>query len=194
MQTTLHPVSREDALHLAAQSPLTDLLTAATELRARGKGTVITFSRKVFIPLPTLCRDYCSYCTFRKDPGQPGAHFMMPDEVIALAEQGRNAGCKEVLFSLGDQPERIFSEAREFLRKQGFAHTLDYLAAMSGLSLEKPGLACEGNPGFFNGAAVEGPRESKACVEHVLGEDIPPLTRDGSPHADAPGPVFARRL
>ena len=65
MQTTLHLVSREDALHLAAQSPLTDLLTAATELRAQGKGNVITFSKKVFIPLTTLCRDYCSYCTSR---------------------------------------------------------------------------------------------------------------------------------
>src|SRR2546429_7385544 len=73
-----------------------------------------------FIPLTTLCRDYCSYCTFRKDPGQPGAHFMTPDEVLAMAEEGRHAGCKEALFSLGDQPERIFREAREFLRGQGY--------------------------------------------------------------------------
>ncbi len=123
MQTTLHPVSREDALELAAQSPLTDLLTAATELRAQGTGTVITFSKKVFIPLTPLCRDYCSYCTFRKDPGQPGAHFMTPEEVLALAERARQAGCKEALFSLGDQPEKIFPEAREFLSKQGFTRT-----------------------------------------------------------------------
>src|SRR5260370_29241298 len=105
MQTTLHPLTREDALLLAAQSPLADLLSAATELRARGKGTVITYSKKVFIPLTTLCRDYCSYCTFRKDPGQPCAHFMTPDEVLALAERGRQPGCKESLFRLGDQHE-----------------------------------------------------------------------------------------
>src|SRR5258708_30402003 len=130
-------LDRASVLLLAERASLPELLTLATSVRARGKGTVVTFSKKVFVPLTTLCRDYCSYCTFRKDPGQPGAHFMMPDEVIALAQHGRNAGCKEVLFSLGDQPERIFSEAHEFLRKQGFAHTLDYLAAMSGLSLEK---------------------------------------------------------
>src|SRR5258708_16728521 len=153
MQTTLHPVTREDALHLAAQSPLTDLLTAATELRARGKGTVITFSKKVFIPLTTLCRDYCSYCTFRKDPGQPGAHFMTPEEVLALAERARQAGCKEALFSLGDQPAKLFPEAPEFLSKQGFTRTLDYVAAMSELVLEKSGLLPHANPGVIDRAA-----------------------------------------
>src|SRR5438128_905517 len=110
MQTALHPLTREDAIQLAAQSPLSELLIAATELRAQGKGTVITFSKKVFIPLTTLCRDYCSYCTFRKDPGQPGAHFMTPDEFLALAERGSAAGCKEALFSLGEtMEERIDS-------------------------------------------------------------------------------------
>src|ERR1700694_2344025 len=146
MHTTLHPVTREEALHLAALSPLVDLLSAATELRAQGKGTVISYSKKVFIPLTTLCRDYCNYCTFRKDPGQPGAHFMTPNEVLALAERGRQAGCKEALFSLGDQPEKIFPEAREFLRTQGFARTLDYLAAMCELVLEKTGLLPHANP------------------------------------------------
>src|SRR5882757_11073189 len=146
MRTTLHPVTREEALHQAAQVPLPALLAAATELRAQGKGTVITFSKKVFIPLTTLCRDYCSYCTFRKDPGQPGAHFMTSDEVLALAERGRQARCKEALFSLGDQPERIFPEAREFLRAQGHSRTLDYLAAMCELVLEKTGLLPHANP------------------------------------------------
>src|SRR5437660_7025383 len=148
MQTALHPLTREDAIQLAAQSPLSELLIAATELRAQGKGTVITFSKKVFIPLTTLCRDYCSYCTFRKDPGQPGAHFMTPEEVLALAERGRQAGCKEALFSLGDQPERIFPEAREFLRIQGYSRTLDYLASMSELVLDKTVLLSHARPGF----------------------------------------------
>src|SRR5260370_41545462 len=120
-------LDRTSALHLAEHAPLPDLLATATQLRAQGKGTVISFSKKVFIPLTTLCRDYCTYCTFRKDPGQLGAHFMTPDEVLALAERGRRAGCKEALFSLGDQPEKIFPEAREFLRDQGHSHTLDYL-------------------------------------------------------------------
>ena len=108
-------IDREIAVRVGREAPLADLLSAASELRARGKGTIISFSKKVFIPLTTLCRDYCGYCTFRKDPGQPGAHFMTPDEVLALAKEARDAGCKEALFSLGDQPERIFPEARESL-------------------------------------------------------------------------------
>src|SRR5436305_13410978 len=123
MLTAIHPVTREDAIQLAAQSPLSELLAAATALRAQGKGTVITFSKKVFIPLTTLCRDYCSYCTFRKDPGQPGAHFMTPEEVIALAERGRQAGCKEAHISLSHQPDRIFPEARDFLPTHVYSRT-----------------------------------------------------------------------
>src|ERR1700738_3961950 len=134
------PLDRNAAVHLANEAPLPDLLSAATQLRAQGKGTTITFSKKVFIPLTTLCRDYCSYCTFRKDPGQPGAHFMTPEEVLALAERGRGAGCKEALFSLGDQPERVFPEARDFLHHQGFSRTLDYAAAMCELVLDRTGL------------------------------------------------------
>src|SRR3977135_1992915 len=167
MHTTLHPVTREEALHLAALSPLADLLSAATEIRAAGKGDVVTFSKKVFIPLTTLCRDYCSYCTFRKDPGQPGAHFMTPEEVLALAERGRRAGCKEALFSLGDQPERIFPEARDFLRTQGFSRTLDYLAAMCELVLDH-GLLPHANPGVMDRAALEQLRDSNASVGLML--------------------------
>ncbi len=194
MQTTLHPVSREDALELAAQSPLTDLLTAATELRAQGKGNVITFSKKVFIPLTTLCRDYCSYCTFRKDPGQPGAHFMTPDEVLELAERARQAGCKEALFSLGDQPEKIFPEAREFLSKQGFTRTLDYVAAMSELVLEKTGLLPHANPGVMDRAALVRLKDSNASVGLMLENVSRRLMRDGLPHAKAPDKVPALRL
>jgi FO synthase len=194
MQTTLHPLTREDALLLAAQSPLADLLSAATEIRAQGKGNVITFSKKVFIPLTTLCRDYCSYCTFRKDPGQPGAHFMTPDEVLALAERGRQAGCKEALFSLGDQPEKIFPEAREFLSKQGFTRTLDYVAAMSELVLEKTGLLPHANPGVMDRAALARLKDSNASVGLMLENVSPRLMRDGLPHAKAPDKVPALRL
>ena len=194
MQTSLHPPTREEALHQAAQTSLADLLATATELRAQGKGTVITFSKKVFIPLTTLCRDYCSYCTFRKDPGQPGAHFMTPEEVLALAERGRHAGCKEALFSLGDQPEKIFPEAREFLRAQGYSRTLDYLAAMSELVLEKTGLLPHANPGLMDQAALKRLKDSNASVGLMLENVSPRLMRDGLPHAKAPDKVPALRL
>src|SRR5436309_6477474 len=194
MQTALHPLTREDAIQLAVKSPLHELLAAATELRAQGKGTVITFSKKVFIPLTTLCRDYCSYCTFRKDPGQPGAHFMTPDEVLALAERGSAAGCKEALFSLGDQPEKIFPEAREFLRAQGYARTLDYLAAMCELVLKKTGLLPHANPGVMDHAALARLKNSNASVGLMLENVSPRLMRDGLPHAKAPDKVPALRL
>ncbi len=187
-------VDREAAVLFAEQAPLPALLAAATEIRAAGKGNVVSFSKKVFIPLTTLCRDYCSYCTFRKDPGQPGAHFMTPDEVLALAERGRRAGCKEALFSLGDQPERIFPEASEFLSKQGFTRTLDYLAAMCELVLEKTGLLPHANPGVMDRAALARLKDSNASVGLMLENVSPRLMRDGLPHAKAPDKVPALRL
>jgi len=187
-------IDREAALSLAEFAPLDDLLAAATHVRESGKGTVISFSKKVFIPLTTLCRDYCSYCTFRKDPGQPGARFMTPEEVLALAEQGRRVGCKEALFSLGDQPERVFPEAREFLRTQGFTRTLDYVAAMSELVLDKTGLLPHANPGVMDRSALERLKESNASVGLMLENISVRLMRDGLPHAKAPDKVPALRL
>src|SRR6266404_5124991 len=187
-------IDRPSALRLAEELTLDELLVAASQLRARGKGAIVSFSKKVFIPLTTLCRDYCGYCTFRKDPGQPGAHFMTPDEVLALAETAREAGCKEALFSLGDQPERIFPEAREFLHHHGFARTLDYLAAMSELVLDRLGLLPHANPGVMDRPALERLKESNASVGLMLENVSVRLMRDGLAHAKAPDKVPALRL
>lgn len=187
-------VTREEALALAKTAPLDELLETACVLREQGKGKTISFSKKVFISLTTLCRDYCSYCTFRKDPGQPGAHFMTPEEVLALAEQGRRTGCKEALFSLGDQPERVFPEAREFLQRQGCGRTLDYLAAMCELVLERAGLLPHANPGVMDGAALDKLKESNASVGLMLENISVRLMREGLPHANAPDKVPALRL
>src|SRR5215472_3905779 len=187
-------VTGEEALALAKNASLLELLAVASQVREQGKGKTVSFSKKVFIPLTTLCRDYCSYCTFRKDPGQPGAHFMTPEEALALAEQGRRAGCKEALFSLGDQPERIFPEAREFLLRQGFTRTLDYLAAMCELVLERTGLLPHENPGVMDGAALDRLKESNASVGLMLENVSVRLMRDGLPHANAPDKVPSLRL
>jgi FO synthase len=187
-------VSREDALALAEMACLDDLLEAASAVREQEKGKTVSFSKKVFIPLTTLCRDYCGYCTFRKDPGQPGAHFMTPEEVLALAQEGRRAGCKEALFSLGDQPERIFPEAREFLRRQGYSRTLDYLAAMCELVLERTGLLPHANPGVMDGPALDKLKDSNASVGLMLENVSVRLMRDGLPHANAPDKVPSLRL
>src|SRR6204780_1589188 len=109
-------ISREDALLLMDSTQTAELLEAASSLRTRVKGRTISYSRKVFIPLTTLCRDYCGYCTFRRDPGEAGAHTMTPDEALAAVRKGQETGCTEALFSLGDKPELAFSEMRETLR------------------------------------------------------------------------------
>jgi 7,8-didemethyl-8-hydroxy-5-deazariboflavin synthase CofG subunit len=187
-------LERAEALRIASDVPLEELFVHARQLRVQGKGDVISFSKKVFIPLTTLCRDYCSYCTFRKDPGEPGAHFMTPDEVLNLAEHGRKAGCKEALFSLGDQPERIFPEAREFLQRQGFTRTLDYVAAMSELVLDRTGLLPHANPGVMDRQALLRFKDSNASVGLMLETVSVRLMRDGLAHAKAPDKVPVLRL
>jgi len=187
-------LDRLAALLLFQKAPTKNLLSAASAVRIRFKGKMITFSRKMFIPLTTLCRDYCSYCTFRKDPGEPGAHFMTPEEVLALTERARAAGCKEALFSLGDQPERIFPEAREFLRKQGFERTLDYLAAMCETVLATTGLLPHSNPGVMDAQTLRRLKESNASAGLMLENVSPRLMRAGGPHENAPNKVPGLRL
>jgi len=188
------PLSSGDALLLFERAATAALLAAARAVRARGKCATVSYSRKVFIPLTTLCRDFCGYCTFRKDPGEPGAHFMTPNEVLALAEAGRNAGCKEALFSLGDQPEAVFPEAREFLRRQGFARTLDYLAAMCELVLERTGLLPHANPGLMPEEDLARLKPSNASVGIMLENVSPRLLLRGQAHWRAPDKVPALRL
>src|SRR5208337_4338372 len=132
-------LSREEACRLirCSDQELPELLAAARQTARKFKPGVITYSRKVFIPLTNLCRDYCGYCTFRRDPGQPGAHTMAPDEVLQVARAGEKLGCTEALFSLGDKPEMLFPEMRETLRKLGYRSTLHYLEAMCELVLRE---------------------------------------------------------
>jgi FO synthase len=187
-------LSREDALLLMEEAPLESLLLAASSLRDRLKGRVVSYSKKVFIPLTHLCRDYCGYCTFRSDPVAGRAAYMGPDEVLAVAEAGARAGCKEALFSLGDQPERIFPEAREFLAKLGFARTLDYLAAMTELVLEKTGLLPHANPGVMGREDLIRLRDTNVSVGLMLESISPRLRHKGAAHWRAPDKAPALRL
>jgi FO synthase len=119
-------------------------------LEAAGRPKVITYSRKVFIPLTRLCRDRCAYCTFVTVPGRLPAPFLSPGEVLAIARAGRELGCKEALFTLGDRPEARWSQARQWLDAHGYDDTLSYVRAMAIRVLEETGLLPHLNPGVLS--------------------------------------------
>ena len=185
---------RDEAILLFENAPLADLIAAASRLRERAHRRIVSYSKKVFIPLTHLCRDYCGYCTFRTDPVAGRPAFMTPDEVLAVAEAGRHAGCKEALFSLGDQPERIFPEARDFLSSLGFARTLDYLAAMTELVLRETGLLPHANPGLMGAEDLARLRRSNVSLGLMLETISPRLRRAGAAHWRAPDKAPALRL
>jgi FO synthase len=173
---------------------LAELLARAGETRDRGRGRRITFSKKVFVPLTTLCRDDCGYCTFRRDPGQPGARTLTPDEVVALVQAGGRLGAKEALFSLGDKPEARFAEHREFLRRHGHRTTLGYLRAMCALTLEASPLLPHVNPGLMTERDLAALREVNVSMGLMLESVSERLRAPGQAHDRAPDKVPARRL
>jgi FO synthase len=146
----------EAATLLAARgAALDDLLAAAGEmrdagLRDAGHPGVVTYSKKVFVPLTRLCRDRCHYCTFATVPGRRPAAYLERDEVLDIARAGAAAGCKEALFTLGDRPEERWPVAREWLDARGFSSTLDYLRACAIAVLEETGLLPHLNPGVLS--------------------------------------------
>src|SRR4051812_8733987 len=136
----------------ARDDDLADLCDSAGRVRdaglaAAGRPGVVTYSRKVFIPLTRLCRDRCHYCTFATTPGQLSSPYLSPDEVLAIASAGARLGCKEALFTLGDRPEDRWPQARDWLAAHGYDDTLSYLRAMAVRVLEETGLLPHLNPG-----------------------------------------------
>jgi len=170
------------------------LLATAVTIKESFKPGVVTYSRKVFLPLTNLCRDYCGYCIFRRDPGAPGAHTMTPDEVLEVVAQGERLGCTEALFSLGDQPERVFPEMRETLRRLGYRTTIDYLVAMCELVLRESRLLPHANPGIMRASDIE--RLSRSCpsLGLMLETTSRALLRPGGAHDGAPDKAPALRL
>jgi 7,8-didemethyl-8-hydroxy-5-deazariboflavin synthase CofG subunit len=173
---------------------LSSLLRVARGLRDKLKGRRIGFSKKVFIPLTNLCRDYCGYCTFRKDPGDPGARTMTPDEVIAVADAGSRLGCKEALFSLGDRPEAIFPEMRETLNRLGHRTTLSYLVEMCERVLHETGLLPHANPGLMGRRDLEMLRGVSPSMGLMLETTSDRLLQAGMAHDNAPDKPPALRL
>ncbi len=173
-------------------APLEELLAAA---RARRKGGgLVTYSPKVFIPLTTLCRDVCGYCTFARPPRRGERAFMTEDEVLAIARAGAAAGCTEALFTLGDKPELRYKVAREELASLGCETTLEYLGRVAKLVLEETGLLPHLNPGVMSRAELTALRPVSASMGLMLETASERLSAKGGPHWASPDKVPARRL
>jgi 7,8-didemethyl-8-hydroxy-5-deazariboflavin synthase CofG subunit len=195
-QTPGSPISREFALGLirCSDDDLPVLLAAARAARDHFKPGIITYSRKVFLPLTNLCRDYCGYCTFRRDPGQAGAHTMTPDEVLAVARAGEKLGCTEALFSLGDKPELHFPEMRETLGHLGYKSTLHYLEAMCELVLRETTLLPHPNPGLLSAEWIARLAAVSPSMGLMLETTNADLLAPGAAHDNAPDKVPGKRL
>jgi FO synthase len=190
------PVSRDLAAVLLSSSDidLHCLLIAARAAKQRFKPSVITYSRKVFIPLTNLCRDYCRYCTFRRDPGEVGAHTMTPDEVLAVVRSGEKLGCTEALFSLGDKPELLFPEMRETLRHLGYNSTLHYLEAMCERVVRETSLLPHPNPGLLSSEWLKRLAKWSPSIGLMLETTNQNLLAPGAAHDDAPDKLPSKRL
>jgi FO synthase len=174
------------------QAPLHDLLAAAREQR-RGGG-LVTFSPKVFIPLTTLCRDVCGYCTFARPPRRGERAFLSENEVLAIARAGAAAGCTEALFTLGDKPELRYKVARAELAALGCETTLEYLARVAKLVLDETGLLPHLNPGVMSRADLVALRPVSASMGIMLETTAGRLAGRGGPHWASPDKEPARRL
>jgi len=159
----------------------TTLFAHASALRDEGKGRVVTYSRKVFVPLTTLCVDRCSYCTFAKPPGAGGA-YMEPEEVLAVARAGDAAECTEALFTLGDRPEQRWPQAAEFLAAKGLETTLEYVAEMSALVRSETRLFPHANPGLLDDDGFRLLRPTNPSMGMMLENISARLTDPGMPH------------
>jgi FO synthase len=175
-------------------TPLDDLMVEARVLRARGTGTRITYSPKVFVPLTTLCRDVCGYCTFARPPRRGERAYLREDEVLAIARAGAEAGCTEALFTLGDRPEARYRVAREELASLGCETTLEYLARCARLVLEETGLLPHLNPGVMSREELGALRPVAASMGIMLETTAERLAAHGGPHWASPDKDPRRRL
>ena len=168
-------------------SRLNDLCAVAAQLRDQGKGTIVTFSPKVFIPLTRLCRDFCGYCTFRQDPASAGGNlFMTPEEVLDVARAGQRLGCTEALFTLGERPEQRYPEAKEWLERRGYSTTLHYLAHICQLVVQETQMLPHANPGTMSRRELARLQPYNPSMGLMLESASQRLHEEGGPHQFAP--------
>jgi FO synthase len=193
-------VTEATVLLAADGDDLIDLCASAARVRdaglvEAGRPGVVTYSRKVFIPLTRLCRDRCHYCTFATTPNRLESPYLSPDEVLAIAKQGAALGCKEALFTLGDAPEDRWSAARQWLDEQGYDSTLGYVRAMAIMVLEETGLLPHLNPGVLRWEDFQRLKPVAPSMGMMLESTATRLFTDvGGPHYGSPDKDPAVRL
>ena len=186
--------SDDEALALADFKDTAALAALAADIRDRGFLNLVTYSRKVFIPLTHLCRDVCHYCTFAQTPSNLDAPYMALDDVLAVARHGAEMGCKEALFTLGEKPELRYRAAREWLAEHGYATTLDYLGDAARTVFDETGLLPHLNPGNMTPAEIASLRPVSPSMGIMLESASDRLTEKGMPHYGSPDKVPAVRL
>ena len=183
-----------EAVRLADETDLAPLLVAASRLRDSGHCNVVSYSKKVFIPLTQLCRDVCHYCTFAKPPVPGQRAYMTPDEVLAIARAGAEQGCKEALFTLGDKPELRYKVARRELDEMGYSSTIAYLTAMAELVFNETGLLPHANPGVMTRDELAALRKVTISQGIMLESVTDRLHEKGQVHYGSPDKHPAPRL
>jgi FO synthase len=182
-----------ELIGVEAASEVSALLAVAGHVRTRLKGTVVTYSPKVFLPVTNLCRDRCSYCTFRADPDDEHAWTMAPDEIRQTCAVGQRHGCIEALMCLGDKPEAVFRSYRHTLQTLGHTTTIEYVAAACEIALEE-GLLPHTNAGVMNRTEMAALKPVNVSLGLMLENISPRLRQKGQAHYYAPDKDPARRL
>jgi FO synthase len=184
----------EQALALAEFDDLEVLLRVASAVRDCGHGTLVSYSKKVFIPLTKLCRDSCEYCIFAEPPRKSASAYLSPEEVLDVARAGARAGCREALFTLGDKPELRYAVARDALRTLGFSTTLEYLSAMAELVFEETGLLPHLNAGVMTYDDLTALRKVSVSQGLMLENVASRMAERGGPHFGSPDKLPSVRL
>lgn len=179
-------ITRDGASQLMEECPTDALVAAAGRIRDRTRPGVITYSRKVFINLVNLCRDTCTYCTYKKEPGDSMVSMLGPKQVVAIAEAGKKLRCTEALFVTGERPEQKYAEASSWLNSLGHSSTIEYVQEMSELVLEKTGLLPHTNAGSMTKKEMSMLKDTNVSLGVMLETSSERLMGKGMPHEGAP--------
>ncbi|MHC1592397.1 MAG: 7,8-didemethyl-8-hydroxy-5-deazariboflavin synthase CofG [Candidatus Helarchaeales archaeon] len=172
-----------------------ELLELADVLRTHHFSNVVSYSKNVFVPIINLCRNCCTYCGFRKEPSDPRAKLMLPDEVMSIVKKAEKLGCKEVLFTFGEKPEEKYPHILQRLKKIGNYNSLhEYHLSLCNQVLENTSMLPHSNPGVLEMEELERLKECNASMGLMLECSSERLVEKGGPHEFSPGKHPRARL